>query len=1469
VQLTVTVADGVTHTRSDLLVDLDDAATVADLSLRLVQTVRPDVPLLTALRSTGRTTGPEPAPRPARLFVDGRPLDPATRVVDSPVRTGSLIGLDDGALSTRPEPQGAVDLRVVGGPGAGRVARLTVGRTEVGSGSGCAVVLDLPGVPVAAFELAVEVDGTCTLTPAEGVLLRLGDVEVVEAVPWPDGAYVRLGDLLLEVRRATRPDAALIPSEDGAGLDFNRPPRLLPPVPRTVFTLPSEPDAPRRRTLPVLAVLAPLLMAAVMVLVLGSLRYAIFGLMSPVLAIGNHFSSRSGAAKQHRDDMARFVERTEKVTADAHEALRAERAVRRDSAPDPAELLLFASGPRARLWERRRDDPDYLALRVGTADLPSAVLLTDPAEPEHRREVTWQVPDAPVTVSLPERGVLGLAGRGDLVRPLAAWLVAQVAVLQSPRDVQVVVLTDASSADTWDWLRWLPHCRPGPGQDGVVLLGNDADSVARRVGELQAVLAARAGGGADGTRTDVVVVLDGARRLRALPGVVQLLKEGPAAGIHAVCLDAEERLLPEECTAVVVQTGPATVTVRQQRADVVSDARVDLVPASWFPQVARALAPVRDVTDDGGEGALPAGCRLLDVLGLEPPTPAGIGAIWARGGRTTEAVVGLSLDGPFALDLRRDGPHALVAGTTGAGKSELLQTLVASLAIANRPDAMTFVLIDYKGGSAFKDCVRLPHTVGMVTDLDTHLVERALVSLGAELHRREHLLATLGAKDIEDYTDLVDSRGGDPLPRLLLVIDEFASMARELPDFVAGLVNVAQRGRSLGIHLLLATQRPSGVVSPEIRANTNLRIALRVTDKAESTDVVDSPDAALIGKSTPGRAYVRLGHSALVPFQAGRVGGRRPGAVAAGVLPPWSAPLGWARLGYPPPARPRTAEPETDAAETDLGALVAAVCAASEHLGMAQQHSPWLPALPDLLRLPDLPPAGAGEGDLPAVPWALSDLPASQARRPEVIDLATLGHKYVIGSARSGRTQTLRTIAGALAAGVSSADVHLYGLDCGNGGLLALTALPHCGAVVLRTQTDRAARLLGRLVQELVRRQEVLAASGFANVTEQRAAASATDALPHLVLFVDRWEGFAAALAELDNGSMQVAMTTLLGEGASAGVHCVLSGDRSLTSYRMSSMTEDKIVLRLSDRGDYTAAGLSVRALPEVFPDGRGFQPDGTVETQVAVLDGPLTGQGQAEALAVIGAEAAVRDAGVPRVRRPFRIDVLPAQLSYAEACSSLTGERPPLWGLLGVGGDDLDAYGPDLGRTPVFLIAGPPRSGRSTALLTVVTSLLERSVPVVVLAPRVSPLRELPVGGCLRAVLTTDVLTEDELAPLLAVEGPLVLVIDDGELHKDAPAGELLKSFLRTAGDLGRGLVVAGESTALAAGYSGWHAEARKARAGALLCPQASSDGELIGVRLPRSSVGEPVRPGRALLHLGDGSPLAVAVPQTTPLPG
>jgi S-DNA-T family DNA segregation ATPase FtsK/SpoIIIE len=945
-----------------------------------------------------------------------------------------------------------------------------------------------------------------------------------------------------------------------------------------------------------------------------------------------------------------------------------------------------------------------------------------------------------------------------------------------------------------------------------------------------------------------------------------VLQDGPAVGVYALCADEQERFLPEACgaTAVFSPDDAAYLDLRRSGADPVLDVLAEPVTPALAETAARALAPLRDVSAEEDDAVLPDTSRLLDVLAMPDPDVDAIRARWQHDGRSTRVVIGAGLDGPFSLDLRTDGPHGLIAGTTGSGKSELLQTMIASLAVANRPDALNFVLVDYKGGSAFKDCVALPHTVGMVTDLDAHLVERALTSLGAELTFREHWLAGAGVKDIEDYQDLQQREPGRAsLPRLLLVIDEFASMARELPDFVTGLVNIAQRGRSLGIHLLLATQRPSGVVSPEIRANTNLRISLRVTDAADSSDVLEATDAARIPKSAPGRGYARLGHGGLVPFQAGRVGGRRPGVRPTIAPVPFVTPTGWQQLGYAAPGKPASAQVVGDTI-TDLSVLVEALSTAAE--GMATQRSPWLEALPERVLADALDDGHRSiDGVVAPLPFGLEDLPAVQQQRVVSFDPATDGHLLVIGSARSGRSQLLRTLAAAVAQRCSSADVHLFGLDCGNGALMPLQDLPHCGAVVTRTQVERVLRLLGRLSAELERRQALLSESGFADITEQRRVADPADRLPHLLLLLDRWEGFISSLGDVDGGRLTDIVLVLLREGASVGISLVITGDRSLASGRISSLCDNKLVLRLADRGDYSLCGLNPRQLPELIPPGRGFEAGTGAPTQVALLSDDDSGQGQAAVLAELATAAAMRDAQVPRSARPFRVDVLPSRLSFEQAWEMRPKDAGSLFALVGVGGDELSGVGPDLAVSgPAFVVGGPGRAGKSSLLVVLARSLLRAGTHVVIGAPRPSPLRELAGEPGVLAVVTDAAAPASDYADALTAAGdaPVVLLLDDAEVLRDCPAAELFRDVAKGMAGPGRSLVLAGNAEGICTGLSGWQVEAKKSRQGVLLSPQGGGDGDLIGLRLPRSGVGQAVQPGRGVLHLGDSTLLSIAVP-------
>ncbi|MFI6876829.1 FtsK/SpoIIIE domain-containing protein [Streptomyces sp. NPDC050400] len=902
--------------------------------------------------------------------------------------------------------------------------------------------------------------------------------------------------------------------------------------------------------------------------------------------------------------------------------------------PWPAELMNGAFGESARLWERRTGDKDHLLLRLGSTGAVGTPV--------------------PVALDLPATGVLGVAGPTQPARRLCAWLVAQVALLHSPADVGLRVLTSPSGAPDWRFARWLPGVRA---HDGAGLPRISCDNVGhhRQIAEALATLRDRQQRGpvryADGVRRSLVLVLDGARSLTSLPGVSQLLREGPASGVYVICLGPDSRSLPPECAAVVQveqfalrtaagsPAGTRFTLTRRARADVTGLA--DQVSDRWLDEMARAVAPLRDAA---AEELRPQPHRLLDLLGLGTPDSREIAARWGASPRGTEVLIGRSTPTPVALDLLRDGPHALVAGTTGSGKTEFLCTWIASLAVANRPDEMTFMLVDHKGGAAFRGLVRLPHTVAVVNDVGAGLGDRVLHGLGAELRRRERRLFEAHTKDIAEYAELrsQEPEGTEdvlrPLPRLVIVIDEFASLAAEEPGFLQGLVEIARRGRSLGVHLVYATQRPAGVVGPEIRALTNLRIALRLMDTGESLDVIDAPDAAHLSASSPGLALIRTGTSDPLLVQSARVGAPHRPVGRETVDVDDVVPYGTQRRA---PLKLH-AEPDS-VGTTDLELLVDALCEATSLLAIPAPHTPLPPPLKEVLSLTDIQPPGRGR-DLAPLAFGLEDAPEEQTQRPAILDLARDGNLRIVGAPRTGRSQFLRTLAAAAARQHGTADVHVYGIDCGDGALQALTELPHCGAVVNLGRPDHMVRLLGMLTATVRRRQEVLSHGGFAGIGAQRQAVAGPRRMHYLLVLLDGWEEFLTSMGSTDGGRAVEDLYAVLRGGPQVGVCTVLAGGpQILSTRRLVSLTERLLVLRLPDPDGYASLGLTHQRIPQVQPAGRALSAESGRLLQIATLPGPTTRQGQTDALARYAAEARQRETTQGQgSQRPFRIEDLP-----------------------------------------------------------------------------------------------------------------------------------------------------------------------------------------------------------------------------------
>jgi S-DNA-T family DNA segregation ATPase FtsK/SpoIIIE len=1393
--------------------------------------------------------------RDGQLFCGDTVLSDDAALGEPPLLQGAVLTVD---RADHREPRGLLELHVVAGPDSGAVHRLAPGEHGVGRAAEASVRLDDPDVSRlhALLRVAAAGSGGTTvhdLGSTNGTELD-GEPVTRRGRPLRPGEVLRVGESRLTLLLPELVPVSCRP--DGAGhLEVNRPPRHLTSTTPLRTARPTEPALRERNRFPLVAILLPLVAGVAMVAFTHSPTYLLFVLLSPLMAVGTFVTDRTGGKRSAKALRDAYAAECARVDAAVAQAVADEAAARHRAHPDAATLLLTATGPRPRLWERRRTDADALELRLGLGTVPSQVELRDPSAPDGLDEVQHpELTGSPVTVPLAEAGVLGLAGDRPRLLPLARALVAQLAGWHSPRHLSLVVLAAEPSCD-WEWTRWLPQLRTG--DDGPLLVGVHAGQLRSRVDELVALLDVRLAATTSGlerswTGPTTVVVLDGAGALRRQPGVARLLEEGPAVGLRLLCLERDLVSLPVECRATAEVTGavgtrlhvvgPGGTTYDDVVADGVSD--------RWAHRFARALAPLRDATPDDQESSLPDAARLLDLLPFDATDPAALETAWRVSPRETRVVLGVGSDGePLVVDLAADGPHALVAGTTGSGKSELLQTLVAGLAVANRPDEMSFVLVDYKGGAAFKDCARLPHTVGTVTDLDGHLTERALLSLGAELRRRETLLRAAGCKDLDDYLAQAQApAGAPPMPRLVLVVDEFATLVEELPDFVGGLVGIAQRGRSLGVHLVLATQRPGGVVSADIRANTSLRIALRVTDPAESSDVVDVRDAAEISRGHPGRAVLRVGAGAVRGLQSARVGGH-----GAAATPVQLRAVPWERAGDPAAGAVGAAP----TGPTDLARLVDAARVAADRRGAAAVDSPWLPPLPEVVTVDDLAVVPVDEGRLAI---GLLDLPAEQRRAPVTFDLDGGDHLLVAGSARSGRSTVLRTLAAALAARYDVTDLHLFALDGGGGALATLAALPHAGAVVGRDETARGDRLLTRLATELERRQRLLSAAGHSSHEEQRRAASPADRLPWLVLLADGWEGLVTAYDAVDHGRPMETLMRLVREGAAVGIRVVLTGDRAVLGGRAGSAFRDRLVLRFADPVDYGLAGISPRLVPAAMPPGRALVGADARQAQLAVLDPETSGAGQVCAVAAVGAAARTRPPA-PHAHAgllPMRVEPLPSRVGSSEVeAAAKAVATGPAWALVGLGGDDLTPLGVDLALDgPAFVVAGPAGSGRSTTLATMGRWLLGQGREVAVVAHRRSPLRALAgEPGVLAVMGSGDTL---ELDRLLLERPDLVVLADDAETLHDTPVERPLLGMLRADADGGATLLLAGSSADLAGQFRGLTVEARRGRTGLLLGALGPADGDLLGVRAPRTD--ESVT-GRGLLVVrGRLTPVQVA---------
>lgn len=1466
-------------TEVDLVVTADAVATVGSLADAIVSR-DPVAPAVFAEPATLSIVGP----RGGSIT-----LDPASYLSDAKIASGEQVrAVPVSATRAREVAPVSAVLRVTEGPDAGMEFQLRRGSFVLGRDAESDLQLNDPLISKrhARIEVTDTVD-VIDLNSANGIVVDGGIVTRVRA---ETGQALTLGDTVLKID--VLETAAGTDVVRSGPVSFNRSPSVEPRYPGETYEAPDVPKEIDAIPFPWAAFFAPLVVVGIMFFLIENKTMLVLLALTPVIMVGTWATQLIQQRSKFKKATAKFEEQLGRLTETLDAERDRERAVRDAEAPNAESLLAEASVLGPRLWSRRPEHWSFLNLRLGTGTVASRNVVKSsvrysgvPAFEERVEELVERyqlIEHTAVVESLAAAGCIGVAGDPSRSTGVVNALFVQLSALYSPAELSLAAIVSPQRARDFDWLKWLPHAGSPQSIISTVHLADSAPSGTAVLAALEELIEntrnarADSGGSAPtlrpttpeksimGSAPDfsgaddrefrpqapvlVVLISDDAPLERARANAV--VERAVFAGILPIWVSDTVEALPAAARTFIsmgddVAPGRAVVGyVRTGQS--YPDVEVSSVDSRTALGYARSLAAVSDATALGVDDSdLPKSISLLNLLGHEladsadavvdrwrqndslhdrspgaVPTPRRAGKL--------RAIVGQGSVDAFHLDLRSQGPHALVGGTTGSGKSEFLQAWVLGMAAEYSPDRVTFLFVDYKGGSAFAECVQLPHCVGIVTDLTPHLVRRALTSLRAELHFREHLFNRKKAKDLIEL-----EKRGDPEcpPALVIVIDEFAALVGEVPEFVDGIVDIAQRGRSLGIHLIMATQRPAGVIKDNLRANTNLRIALRVADASDSTDVVGTSVAAEFDPAIPGRGVARSGPTRLVSFQTGYAGGHTSGDSAVPQLELAELTFGMPATWQEPVVE--TAPEQRETGPNDTSRLVATMVAAAQAVVLPAPRKPWLDELSKVYDSARLRQRTDAELVLGVVDDALHQSQYPVYFRPDVD-----GNLAVYGAGGAGKSVLLRTLAVAAAVTPLGGPVQVYAIDLGSAGLRMLDALPHVGAVVDGDDAERVTRLLGMIRETIEERAERYATVRAGTIAEYRSLAAAPDE-PRILLLIDGAAAFRTQY-EYATGRVYSDFQQIIADGRSVGVHVVLSVDRpgSLNASITSGM-QRKIVLRLTEENDYGTLDVPNDVLSAASPPGRAII-DG-LEGQLGVFGGSanLADQSRAiERLAATMRERGVAEApGVARLDDDIDVGILPAP----------TADLVPI----GIADDDLGVVA--IEPTGAFVLMGPPSSGRSTALATLTGSLFAAGAGdrFFYVGTAKSPLRGLPQWEGVAtnpdavASLARDV---TELAAVPASDGGRIVVVIEGladflSTPADAPLVELIKALKR-----GDHFVLAESETSTWSSSWPLLAELKSTRRGFAIQPDQQEGDLLFRTSFPRAKRSE-FPPGRGYL--------------------
>lgn len=850
--------------------------------------------------------------------------------------------------------------------------------------------------------------------------------------------------------------------------------------------------------------------------------------------------------------------------------------------PPMEELAQMTKVYDARIYERTATNADFLQFRLGTGEIaPSYKVEFRKSEHEvdeladfaEERVVAphKMLKDAPITTTLLEQ-TIGLAGTPENLRTAVQTILFQVAVFHSYRDVQfVALLPEEEYSKYWhDW-RWLPHFQIQQlNLRGII---HNAQSRDMGLNSFYQLITKRRQQLKEAGKNEkirfsphyILTILD--ESWLSGHGLNEYLAEDMSQyGVTVIWGKETANMLPETTTTLIeYQSREAATLVNENHVYLNQLFRPVHLPTHFtVAEAIQRLANLNHVEVE--KNAIPEAIDFLGMYEIKKVEELSIGERWQKANTSKSLSVPLGLRGKddlvyLNLHERAHGPHGLVAGTTGSGKSEIVQSYMLSLAVNFAPEDVGFLPIDFKGGGMANLFADLPHLLGSITNLDGASSARALQSIRAELQKRQRKFGEFGVNHINGYTKLYKqgkeitdpeekkTYPSDPLPHLFLISDEFAELKANEPDFMAELVSTARIGRSLGVHLILATQKPSGVVDDQIWSNSRFKLALKVADPADSNEIIKTPDAASITQA--GRAYLQVGNNEIYElFQSAWSGASYdPDASQEEKIDEriWLInSLGQYELLTTDLSEDDEVTMKKEEEQTQLEAVVKAIAEHAQISRAVLPDKPWLPPLEETIDTPVISLEAWKKERQLSVPLGLMDVPTRQEQVNFNFDLETFSHTAVYGSPGFGKSTMMQTLLMNLARQNNPEQVQFNLFDFGTNGLLSLKELPHVVDYVRLEEEEKLTKFLKRIRTEIQERKEAFTAYGVASLSQYEKKAGIH--LPVIVTIVD---GFDAVKESPLEEAVESVLNQLLREGASLGLYAVMTVLRT-NSFRMS-----------------------------------------------------------------------------------------------------------------------------------------------------------------------------------------------------------------------------------------------------------------------------------------------------------------------------